>query len=88
MGRRTQEVGVPETNPAAFLGRMLMIAGIALVAVGALLVFLPRLPVLGRLPGDLVWSRGNLRVYLPITTSLLISLILTGVLTLIALWRR
>jgi hypothetical protein len=88
MKRRSQEAGVPETNSAAFLGRMLMIAGVALVAVGALLVFLPRLPLLGRLPGDLVWTRGNLRVYLPITTSLLISLLLTGVLSLIALRRR
>jgi hypothetical protein len=79
---------MPGTGPAAFLGRALVIAGVTLTIVGVLLMLAPRLPLLGRLPGDIVWDRGNLRVYLPITTSVLISLILTAVMSLIAMWRR
>ena len=72
----------------AFLGRMMFIAGILLAAVGLLLMLGPRLPYLGRLPGDLVWSRGHVRVYFPITTCILLSLIATLVLTLIDHLRR
>ena len=71
-----------------FLGRMTFIAGILLAAVGLLLMLAPRLPYLGRLPGDLVWNRGNVRVYFPITTCILLSLIATLVLTLIDHLRR
>lgn len=77
-----------EPGPAAFIGRLLVVAGITLTVVGAVLLFLPRVPFLGRLPGDIVWKSGSIRIYLPIATSLLISLILTGVMSLIALWRR
>ncbi len=76
------------TDPPALLGRVLLLGGIALAALGLLLMFGPRLPHLGRLPGDIVWSRGNLRVYLPITTSLLLSVALTLLLALVSLFRR
>ncbi len=81
-------------DPTPILGRLLLIAGVALAAVGLLLILggqVPhpgRLPRLGRLPGDLVWSRGNLRLYLPITSCLLLSLGLTLVLAIVNLFRR
>ena len=59
------------------LGRLLMIAGAVLLLVGALLSFGPRLPWLGRLPGDIVIERENFRVYFPLATSILISIILS-----------
>lgn len=53
--------------------RLLILAGLALLALGLLLWLAPGLSWLGRLPGDVRIERGNLRVYLPITTSLLLS---------------
>jgi len=54
-----------------------MIVGGAMLVLGALLSFGPRLPWLGRLPGDIVVERDNFRFYFPITTSILISIILS-----------
>ena len=66
-------------------GRMLMIVGGALLLLGAVLSFGPRVPWLGRLPGDIVVERDNFRFYFPITTSILISIILS---LLAAVFRR
>jgi hypothetical protein len=49
---------------------MLIIAGIALVAIGVALTLGGKLG-LGRLPGDIVIERENFTFYLPITTSIL-----------------
>lgn len=59
------------------LGRLLVAAGAILVAVGLLLLAAPHLPFLGRLPGDLVLRRKNFTLYVPLATSLLLSLLLT-----------
>jgi len=59
------------------LGRVLMIAGAALFVVGLLLSLAPRVPWLGRLPGDVVYRRGNFTLYFPLATSILLSLLLT-----------
>ena len=66
-------------------GRLLMIAGVVMVAIGALFSFGARIPWLGRLPGDIVIERENFRFYFPIVTSIIISIILTVV---AALFRR
>jgi hypothetical protein len=68
------------------LGRALIVAGMLLVAVGLLLHGFPSLP-LGRLPGDIRIERPGLRVYLPITTCLLVSALLSGVYWLFSKWR-
>jgi hypothetical protein len=57
-------------------GRILIIAGIALVVLGLAWPYLARLG-LGRLPGDIVIEREGFRLYVPITTSLLVSAVLT-----------
>lgn len=59
------------------IGRMLMIVGGALLLLGVLLSFGPRVPWLGRLPGDIVIERDNFRLYFPITTSIVISIVLS-----------
>ena len=56
--------------------RVLIIFGIVLVAAGLLWPVIGRLG-LGRLPGDIVIEREGFRLYIPITTSLLISAVLT-----------
>ena len=66
------------------LARILVFAGALLVAAGLVLWLVPGASSLGRLPGDLRIERDGLRVYVPITTSILISLALSAVLWLIA----
>jgi len=56
--------------------RLLIIFGLVLVAVGLLWPLMAKLG-LGRLPGDIVIERDNFRLYLPIGTSVLISIILS-----------
>jgi hypothetical protein len=59
------------------IGRLIILAGLVLLAVGLLLMAVGKLPGIGRLPGDFVWRSDNVTVYVPLATSLVISLILT-----------
>jgi hypothetical protein len=61
------------------LGKILILAGLVLLAAGLLLSFSSQLSFLrvGRLPGDIVAKKGNFTFYFPITTSILLSLLLT-----------
>jgi hypothetical protein len=63
-------------------GRMLIILGIVLVVLGMLWPLIARLG-LGRLPGDIVIERENFRLYIPIITSLIVSIVLSVILWLI-----
>lgn len=64
-------------NDAGALGRMLLILGAVILVIGALLAFGPRIPWLGRLPGDFSFGGSGWRVYVPLGTSIVISVILT-----------
>ena len=64
------------------LGRVLVVVGAVIVGLGLLLVLGGGLG-LGRLPGDFTIRRGNTRIYFPLATCLLLSLVLTVVLTLL-----
>ena len=59
------------------MARMLIIFGVVLALVGGLLLLVGKIPFLGRLPGDIVLRRGNWSFYFPLTTSILISVVLT-----------
>lgn len=59
------------------LGRFLMIAGAALFILGIAVWLLGRIGPLGRMPGDFYIQRGNFAIYLPLGTSLLLSLLLS-----------
>ena len=63
-------------------GRLLIILGIVLVVLGMLWPLITKLG-LGRLPGDIVIERENFRLYIPIVTSLIVSIVLTVILWLI-----
>ncbi len=65
------------------LGRPLILLGAVLIALGLLLQLGPQLPLLGRLPGDLRIERPGFRLYVPLTTSLLVSLALSALLWLL-----
>jgi Zn-dependent protease with chaperone function len=59
------------------LGKLLIIIGVSVVMVGAFFMLLSKLPWFGRLPGDIVVNRGGWSIYIPITTMILVSLVLT-----------
>ena len=61
------------------LGRIMMLAGGLLFVLGLALSFLGRTGI-GRLPGDIVVERGNFTFYFPIVTSIVLSLIVSGLL--------
>ena len=63
------------------MGKSLIVLGLAIAAAGALMLFTDKLPFkLGRLPGDIAIEKGNSGFYFPITTSILVSVVLSLVL--------
>jgi hypothetical protein len=64
------------------LGRWLITLGVVLVVLGVLWPWISRLG-LGRLPGDIVIERETFRLYIPIVSSLLISIVLSVILWLV-----
>lgn len=62
----------------AEIGKSLIFIGIVIIIVGTVLLFNDRLPFnLGKLPGDIFYKKENVSFYFPITTSILISIILS-----------
>jgi hypothetical protein len=69
------------------VGRLLIAVGVVLVLVGLVVVYAPgALGWFGRLPGDINITRGNTRIFFPITSMIVISLVLTVIVNL--LFRR
>jgi hypothetical protein len=66
------------------MGKWLMIAGTVIFAVGALFALGGRLPWFGNLPGDVTVQRGNMTVYMPCATMIVVSVLLTVVLNVVA----
>ena len=59
------------------LGRLLMLLGAVLFAVGALLTLAGKVPWLGQLPGDIVVKRGPVTFYFPLATCVIVSVVLS-----------
>lgn len=59
------------------LGRLLMLIGVACLAVGVFMWLGGKLPWLGRLPGDFVIEREDFRLYFPLGTSIVVSFVLS-----------
>jgi hypothetical protein len=67
---------------------MLVVIGLVIAGLGLVLAFADRVPLLGRLPGDLSFGGDGWAVYIPIATSLLLSVVLTLALNFVGLLRR
>jgi hypothetical protein len=65
------------------MGKILIIIGLVLIVTGLLLQYSNKIPFLGKLPGDIRIEKENVKIYIPITTSILLSIILTIILYLI-----
>jgi hypothetical protein len=67
------------------IGKLLIASGIVLVLAGIAVLAANRVPWLGRLPGDIMLRRDNVTLYVPLTSCLLVSAIISF---LVFLFRR
>ena len=58
-------------------GRLLIIAGLILVLIGVFFYLLDKMPFLGKLPGDIYIKKDNFHFYFPLTTCIILSIILS-----------
>lgn len=65
------------------LGKLILAFAVILFVVGAVVYLLGKVTPLPRLPGDILYRRGNFTFYFPLGASILISIALTAVLNLI-----
>jgi len=64
-----------------------MIAGGTILIIGILFYFFDKIPLLGKLPGDIMIKKKNFTIYFPLATSILLSLFLSLILYLIYKFR-
>lgn len=64
-------------------GKILIVLGISIVLLGLLFTLWNKIPFVGRLPGDLIFQKGDSHFFFPIITCILISLVLTVVLNIV-----
>jgi hypothetical protein len=65
------------------LGKSLIIVGLIIAAAGLLLTFSGKIPWLGRLPGDIYVKKENFSFYMPLTTSILLSVVISFIIWLL-----
>ena len=59
------------------MGKLLIIVGIVCIVVGLFITYGPKIPFLGKLPGDISVEKENFKFYFPLGTSILISVLLS-----------
>jgi len=59
------------------IGKMLLLLGIILAAIGGLMLIAGRISWIGRLPGDILIQKKTFTFYFPLATSILVSIVLT-----------
>jgi ribose/xylose/arabinose/galactoside ABC-type transport system permease subunit len=59
------------------IGRLLITFGVVVLVLGVVLVLAGKVPLFGRLPGDFVFHRDGFTLFAPITTMIIVSLVLT-----------
>ena len=64
-------------SPLSSPGKILIITGLAIAGIGVLLILTPKVPWLGKLPGDIFIKKDHFRFFFPVTTCVIISIILT-----------
>ena len=59
------------------IGRIIILCGIILVILGLMVILGGKYNIIGKMPGDLLLDKENIKIYFPITSMLLISLTIT-----------
>lgn len=70
------------------IGKYLIIIGAIILIAGILISYFPRLNFFGRLPGDIVVKKENFSLYIPIVTSIVLSVLLTFLFWIISYFTR
>jgi len=65
------------------LGKILVLFGTILLILGFIILLFEKILPFGRLPGDIFFERGSIKVYIPMGTAILLSIFLTVLLNLI-----
>ena len=65
-------------------GKVLVLFGAVIIGVGLLLMFFDKIPFIGKLPGDISIEKENFQLYVPITTSIILSVLLSLIMWLIS----
>lgn len=63
------------------LGKIVIAAGVVVTVVGVLMLLAPKLPFIGKLPGDFYFKRDGVSFYFPLATSIIVSVILSLVIS-------
>ncbi len=59
------------------LGKLLILLGVFVIAIGVLLLIGEKIPWIGKLPGDIIIKKEKFTFYFPITTSIILSILVT-----------
>ncbi len=70
------------------LGKILILVGGIVVVIGLFLAFAPRIPFLGKLPGDIHIKRDNFEVFFPLATCILLSIVASAIMWAISYFSR
>lgn len=69
------------------MGKLLIIVGIICIAIGVFITYGPKIPFLGKLPGDISVEKENFKFYFPITSSIIVSILISLLLLMINRFR-
>ncbi len=64
-------------------GKTLILFGLIIIGIGVIFILGDKIPFIGRLPGDIKIEGENTSLYIPVTSCILLSLVLTGILNLV-----
>ena len=64
----------------ADVGKLIIIVGVIIVVVGIMITFSSKIPLIGKLPGDIFISKNGFTFYFPLATSILLSIIISLIL--------
>ncbi len=70
------------------LAKVLILTGAAIIVLGVLMLFIDKIPVLGKLPGDIMIRKKNFALYIPLGTMILLSVGLSLILYIISYFKK
>jgi hypothetical protein len=70
------------------MGKLLIIIGVICIIAGLVVTYFGKIPFLGKLPGDIKIEKENFKFYFPLTTSILLSIILSLLIYLFNRWKQ
>lgn len=70
------------------IGKFLLVAGVMIAVLGIWFLFFDKIPFLGKLPGDIHIKRDNVQFYFPITTGILLSVVISIIIWLVSQFKK